>query len=259
MTSFRPLTSPAPRTPARTTHMSTTRTAPGTVTGVLPWIALAGGIGVQFADVMLAKAVLDVVVNINETISWIVAISISLVADLAAIWAGRARATGHKAEMWTSLGVWAALGLAIFLVRWNAHSLGDVNSGPTADKIVAVLTGALYLAAGTTCLHAAQVLFDPVRAQYRASGRTITDLRTILHTKEAVYTRLDQTLATYRTERDIYRTERAAHAHATAEALEARLKDHARQQILAHLDTPTAAPLVRAPHHPHPADLVTTA
>lgn len=246
---------PTPATGRTPAVPSTTSPAPGLATGPLPWITLIGGIIIQFADVMLAKAILDVVLNISVTVSWAIAICLSLAADLAAMGAGHARAAGKKDDMWFDLVAWAALGLSMFFVRWFGAALtADPDPNPTADKVLAVVMLALYSAAGAACIHASQVIFDPVRINYHTANRTIRKLRARLQKLDPTYTRIYRTLETARSERKIYKEERAEQANATADALEATLKDWARQQILMHLSSPTAAPLVRAPHQPEPGD-----
>lgn len=250
-----PLHAPSPLptpTTGRTPDMPPrTSPTPGLAAGPLPWIALIGGVIVQFADVMLAKAILDVVLNISETVSWTLAVCISFAADLAAMWAGYARAAGKKADMWISLAVWLVIGMSVTLVRWFGAALtADPEANPATDRVLAFVMLALYCAAGAACIHASEVIFAPARVSYHAANRTIRNRRHCLQKLEPAYTRIDTTLTTAREQRRIYEKQRADEAHATAESLEALLKDHARQQILAHLSSPVAAPLIRAPHKP---------
>lgn len=224
----------------------------GPLLPVVAFVLLLVGIVAQFVDVMLAKNVFDIVVNQSESLSWFVAIGLTLTAAVLMVSVGIALRHGgrrHRLAAGALASVWLFLGLALAYLRMREGSLlGDADE--PADGAIALAMFVLYLAAGLDIAYHSHALHDSDRESAIGGTVRVRRLDRALHPLEAMVTRVRETIEGWPRvlERldETYLDELARIGHHESE-----LKAMARDRLTLGLEDPTRASLVyRLPHEP---------
>jgi hypothetical protein len=175
---------------------------------------LTAGTAVLFADVVAAKSAFDVVFNISQMWSWLMALALTLAAFLGAYEVGLlGRKVVAPAARWRqrlaragvlalSVVSWAALGAAMFWLRLvQGRYTGDPQATMANELPVATLVALLYLLGGFTIASRAYALANPKLTAYARAQRTVTRLTRRLSASRAELTSL--TLVLERWDQDV--------------------------------------------------------
>jgi len=250
-----------------TTAPGNTQTRKGVRPVVPPWTLLALTIiaaGASLIDPLLTKGTLDLV-NADATkvlgligVSWLAAIGIFLASIGAPIKAGHDEAEGRNATPF--FVAWAALGIALFLIRWFEKVLisgymedftdqyGWMRHLPMAGLIAAVyvLTGLSFRSIAYKYYTSTWHLVRPaMRGASKATKKAIAAEGLARHADAALDTNVNQlTLLYYE-----YKTHCTRLRNAEAE-----IKDRVRAALAAHLGDPKETGSMFEPHRPTNAD-----
>jgi hypothetical protein len=221
----------------------------GVVSPRIPLVLLLVGLVLQAVDMLLAKNAFDVLVNVNEVVSWLVAVATAGIGALTAIGAGIALRSRHRMAAVLLLVAWTIIGVAMALIRYNTGTIQGDDGNTTADRVLAGLMLALYLGAGADICYQATKLWNPARARMRKAKRTITGIDRRLPSLEATYARVTNALGRTTTQEHLQR-EQYLSALAYVESQERKLKNIARITLLELLGDPKHSAVYRQPHHP---------
>ena len=139
-----------------------------------PLVLLIAGVVCMSVDTLLAKATFDVLVNENETVSWLVAIAISGIAALSAMGIGSAYVSGHR---------------NVAVRFFSGLITGDGENDP-ADMVLAGLMLALYLAAGFDVAYQTTKIWRPEYFELVAADRRRRRAQRRLSDTESEYARI---------------------------------------------------------------------
>lgn len=155
-----------------------------------PLVLLIAGVVCMSVDTLLAKATFDVLVNENETVSWLVAIAISGIAALSAMGIGSAYVSGHRNVAILFAVIWTSIGIALAAVRFFSGLItGDGENDP-ADMVLAGLMLALYLAAGFDVAYQTTKIWRPEYFELVAADRRRHRAQRRLSDTESEYARI---------------------------------------------------------------------
>lgn len=232
--------------------MSTTTPPPAT-RSPLPYLPTASVVILVVAilgstiEVILAKGALDVVLNESEFISAITAIGLTVIAVGAAVSAGLALRHGHRLLGGIALTAWLLIGIALAYMRWNKGTFaGDIENS-IADRALAMIMIAVYVAAGIEiAIHGSRLLaagaYFRTRSAHRAVNRLIKHRTAVL----AQYGRVSVSLKQFGEKRT-----RASRQHNlaqnTIDHLERELAAFTRDRIAEALAGPEHTGVIRQP------------
>lgn len=229
---------------------------------------------ITLADLFLITGTFNRILRQDEALSWILGASLTLAAVSGAFTAGTyaRKATDRSSRADRALATllivgWAALGVGMFVLRWNAADFAtaiaydgaqDASAAETAkEQLLAIVLAAVYLATGILAFVDGHKLTNPAAAALREARGRAEKLLPRLQQQEARVARLRENLSVAE-----YEYTRLSVEHATAiasrKALAEELKAHARVQIALHLGDPAATGLVH-PATPVPVEQNPTA
>ena len=142
----------SPATPAPNAHAAR-RGEAGPYFPLVAFAALLVGVVVQSADVLLAKSLLDKLVNGADWQSYLIACAFALASALGAIGAGSA--LRHRRRVWAGLflAFWAIVGVALAVMRGFTYEIMDDPDSANRDLVVALVMLGVYLLAGLDVIY----------------------------------------------------------------------------------------------------------
>lgn len=231
-----------------------------TGTSVLPsaLLQLFGGAVTQLVDVVMAKGAFDVVINQSATISWSIAIGVTLAACL--LTAGLGAEVRRCAVLgWTRrrgwavaamTAVWLGLGGLMFWLRLTqGTATGDPEASLRAELPVSGVVAVLYLAAGLAVASGAYRLTNPRRRAYKVAACKLAKVEERLVEVQAEQARVTAILTGWPNDQ-VGRLDALREAASNAIGAELTLMcDRARLTVVAQVADPAATTsLIRAPH-----------
>ena len=147
---------------------------------------------VQAADVIMGASVLNLLIEAQAWISWLVAGCIAIAASASAFLVGRDRRMKGKPGI--SLALWLALGVTMAGMRILEPAM---HGFPVEAKhwLTALLIFVLYVVSGHAISEVAYRLSNPKLTQFQTAKRALAKNLKESAVKEALLTRLDYALA----------------------------------------------------------------
>lgn len=230
---------------------------------------------VTAADFVVIKSSLDLALQQEPALSWLMAVGLSVAAVVVMLRAGvsarGADADGRPRRGATVLVIaWAGFGGMLFYLRWSAANLivgspqfqggpsGQTagQSGTPAEHVVAVAMAGAYLVTGLLALGDGYKMTNPVLPALRAAERSLDAAQASAATAEGRVARLIGHLSLHRHQAAIIEVEHDR-AIEVCWAFGEHLKQHARAQIALCLGNPAATGVVRdtpEPASPQPRE-----
>jgi hypothetical protein len=214
---------------------------------VVSLVLLAIGVVIVCLDVLFAKSVFDVLVNENETISWLLAFGVSLVGAASAICAGIATAEKRPKSAALLLMVWALIGVAMATVRCFKGSIVE-DDVAAKDIVLALVMVGVYLGGVALYFHAREV-WRPQHFAMMSARRAVRRAEQRRRTVEAVYCGVQHELSDVDNARP-----RICHelqtVLASIDAMQRQLHAVARDRLVLRLADPRQSSLFRSPIEP---------
>lgn len=211
---------------------------------VVSLVLLGFGVVIVCLDVLFAKGVFDVLVNENETVSWMLAFGVSLAGAAAAITAGMKAADGQPRAAALLLAAWVLIGTGMAGVRCFRGVIVEDDLA-TKDIVLAFVMIFVYLGGLALYFHARDVWRPRVFALMHARRKLNRTIRRRGEVEGAYVGALHE-LADVDNGRP-----RIAHELATVQntidAMQRKLHAVARDRIVLRLADPRQASLFRSP------------